>query len=155
MYCTVPGFPLLQYFPEMFKLMSIESVIPSKYLMLFCCLLILPSLVPSIRIFSNKSALTIRWPKYWRFSFSINPSNEYAGLISFKIDWLDLLAVQGTLKSLLQHPSSKASIHWCSVFFMVQFSHPYITTGKPIALTVWPLLAKWCLFFLIHCLGLS
>ena len=155
MYCTIPGFPLLQYFPEMFKLMSIESVIPSKYLMLFCCLLVLPSLVPSIRIFSNKSALTIRWPKYWRFSFSINPSNEYAGLISFKIDWLDLLAVQGTLKSLLQHHSSKASIHWCSVFFMVQFSHPYITTGKPIALTVWPLLAKWCLFFLIHCLDLS
>ena len=98
-------------------------------------LLLLPSIFPSIRVFSNKSALCIRWPKYWSFSFSISPSNEYSGLISFRIDWLDLLAVQGTLKSLLQHHSSKASVLWCSAFFMVQLSHPYTTTGKPIALT--------------------
>ena len=100
-------------------------------------LLLLPSIFPSIRVFSNESTLHIRWPKYWSFSFSISPSNEYSGLISFGIDWFDLLAVQGTLKSLLQHHSSKASILWCSAFFMAQLSHPYMTTGKTIALARW------------------
>ena len=114
--------------------MSIESVIPSNHLIL-CPLLLLPSIFPSIRVFSNKSALRIRWPKYWSFSFNITPSNEYSGLSSFRMDWLDLLTVQGTLKSLLQHHSSKASIFLHSAFFLVQFSHPYMTTGKTIALT--------------------
>ena len=114
---------------SLLKLMLIESVMPSNYLIL-CCPLLLPSIFPSIRVFSNKSALRIRWPKYWSFSFNISPSNEYSGLISFRIDWLDLLAVQGTLKSLLQNHSSKASIVQCSAFFMVQLSHPYMTTGK-------------------------
>ena len=117
------------------KLMSIESVMPSNHLILHCPLLLLPSVFPSIRVFSNESALCIRWPKYWRFSFSISPSNEHPGLISFRMDWLDLLAVRGTLKSLLQHHRSKASIIWCSAFFIVQLSHPYMTTGKTIALT--------------------
>ena len=115
--------------------MSIESVIPSNHLILCCPLFLLPSIFPSIRVFSNELALRIRWPKYWSFSFSISPSNEYSGLISFRMDWLDFLAVQGTLKSLLQHHSSKASILWCSAFFPVQLSHPYMTTGKTIALT--------------------
>ena len=121
--------------------MSIESVMPSKYLVL-CCPLLLTSIFPSIRVFSNESVLYIRWPKYWSFSFSISPSNEYLGLISFRIDWLALLAVQGTLKSLLQHHSSKASILWCSAFFIVRLSHPYITTGKTIALTRWTFVDK-------------
>ena len=108
---------------------------PSNYLTLCCPLLLLPSILPSIRVFSNESALHIRWPKCWSSSFSIRPSNEYSGLISFRIDWLDLLAVQGTLKSLLQHHSSKASIVQCSAFFIVQLSHPYMTTGKTIVLT--------------------
>ena len=108
---------------------------PSNYLILICPLLLLPSIFPNIRVFSNKSALDIRWPKYWSFSFSISPSNEYSGMISFRMDWLDLLAVQGTLKSLLQHHSSKASVLQCSPFFIVQLSHPYMTTGKTIALT--------------------
>ena len=108
---------------------------PSCHLILCCPLLLLPPIPPSIRVFSNESTLHIRWPKYWSFSFSINPSNEHSGLISFRMDWLDLLAVQGTLKSLLQHHSSKASVLWCSAFFTVQFSHPYRTTGKTIALT--------------------
>ena len=120
---------------SLLKLMPIESVMPSRHLILCHPLLLLPSIFPSIRVFSNESALRIRWPKYWSFSFSINPSNEHPGLISFRIDWLDLLAVQGTLKSLLQHHSSKASICWHSAFFMVQLSHPYMTTGKTIALT--------------------
>ena len=107
---------------------------PSNHLILCCPLLLLPSIFPSIRVFSNESVLCIRWPKYWSFSFSISPSNEHSGLISFRMDWLDLLAVQGTLKSLLQHHSSKASILWCSAFFTVQLSHPYTTTGKTIAL---------------------
>ena len=115
--------------------MSIESVMPSNHLIFCCPLLLLPSIFPSIRVFSNESALRIRWPKYWSFSFSISHSNEYSGLISFRIDWLALLAVQGTLKSLLQHPSSKASILQCTAFFIVQLSHPYMTTGKTIALT--------------------
>ena len=115
--------------------MSIESVMPSNYLILCHPLLLLHSIFPSIRVFSNKSVLHIRWPKYWNFSFSISPSNEYSGLISFRMDWLDLLAVQWTLKSLLQHHTSKASIFWHSAFFIVQLSCPYMTTGKTIALT--------------------
>jgi len=115
--------------------MSIESMMPSKHLILCRPLLLLPSTFPSMRVFSNESVLRIRQPKYWSFSFSINPSNEYSGLISFRMSWLDLLAVQGTLKSLLQHHSSKASILQCSAFFMVQLSHPYMTTGKNTTLT--------------------
>ena len=115
--------------------MSIESVMPSNHLILCCPLLLLPSVFPNIRVFSNESALCIRWPKDWSFSFNISPSNEHPGLISFRMDWLYLLAVQGTLKSLLQHHSSKASVLWCSAFFIVQLSHPYMTTGKTIALT--------------------
>ena len=117
------------------KPMSIESVMPSNHLILCHPLFLLPSIFPNIRFFSNESALRIRWPKYWSFSFNISPSNEYPGLISFRMDWLDLLAVQGTLKSLLKHHSSEASILWCSAFFTVQLSHPYMTTGKTIALT--------------------
>ena len=122
---------------SLLKLMSIESVMPSNHLILCCPLLVLPSIFPSIRVFSNVSALCIRWPKYWSFSFNISPSNEYSGPISFRMDWLDLLAVQGTLKSLLQHYSSKASILQHSAFFIVQLSHPYMTTGKTITLTRW------------------
>ena len=117
------------------KLMSIKSVMPSNHLILCRPLLVLPSIFPSIRVFSNESALRIRWPKYWSFSFNIRPSNEHPGIISFRVNWLDLLAVQGTLKSRLQHHSSKASILWCSAFFVIQLSHPYMTTGKTIALT--------------------
>ena len=112
-------------FWSLLKFMSIESVMPSNHLILCCPLLLLPSIFPSIRVFSNESVLCIRWPKYWSFSFSISPSNEYSGLISFRVDWLDLLAVQGTLKSLLQHHSSKASIIWHYAFFIVQLSHPF------------------------------
>ena len=115
---------------------------PSNHLILCRPLLLLPSIFPSIKIFSNESALHIRWPKYWSFSFNISPSNEHPGLISFRMDWLDLLEVQGTLKSLLQHHSSKASILWCSAFFRVQLSHPYMTTGKTIALTRWTFVGK-------------
>ena len=115
--------------------MFIELVMPSNHLILCHPLLLLPSIFPNIRVFSNKSALHVRWPKYWSFSFNISPSNEYPGLISFSMDWLDLLAVQGTLKSLLQHYNSKVSILWCSAFFMVQLSHSYMSTGKTIALT--------------------
>ena len=117
------------------KLMSIESVMPSNHLILCRPLLLLPSIFPSIRVFSDESVLHIKWPEYWCFSFSISPSNEYSGLIFFRIDWFDLLAVQGIVKSLLQHHNSKASIPWHSVFFKVQLSHPYVTTGKTIALT--------------------
>ena len=117
------------------KPMSIESVMPSNHLSICCPLLLLPLIFPSIRVFSNESALRIRWPKYWRFSFNISSSNEHPGLISFRMDWLDLLAVQGTLKNLLQHHSSKASIPWHSAFFIVQLSHPYMTTRKTIAFT--------------------
>ena len=116
--------------------MSTESVIPSNHLILWCPLLLLPSVLSSIRIFSVKSALCIRWPKYWSFSFSLSPSYEHSGFTSFRIGWFDLLAAQGTLKSLLQHHNSKASILQCSTFFMVQLSHPYVTTGKTIALTI-------------------
>ena len=132
--------------------MSIESVMPSSYLILWRPLLLLPPIPPSIRVFTNESILHIRWPKYWNFCFNISPSNEYSGLISFGMDWLDLLAVQGTLKSLLQHHSSKPSILQCSAFFIVQLSHPYMTTGKTIALNRQ---TKSCLYFLICCLGWS
>ena len=124
-------------YQSLLKLMSIELVMPSNHLIFYSPLLLLPSIFPSIRVFSNESVLHIRWPKFWSLSFSISPSNEYSGLISFRIDWLDLLAIQGTLKSLLQHHSSKASILWRSAFFIVQLSHPYVTTGKTIALTRW------------------
>ena len=127
---------------SLLKLMSIESVMLSNHLILYCPLLFLPSIFPSIRVFSSESTLRMRWPKYWSFSFGISPSNEYSGLISFKMDWLDLLAVQGTLKSLLQHHSSKASILQRSAFFIVQLSHPYMTAGKTIALTRWTFMAK-------------
>ena len=123
------------------KLMSIELVMPSNHLIL-CRPLLLPPIPPSIRVFSNESTLHMRWPKYWSCSLSISPSNEHPGLVSFRMDWLDLLAVQGTLKSLLQHHSSKVSILWCSAFFRVQLSHPYMTTGKTIALTRWTCVDK-------------
>ena len=122
--------------------MSIQLVIPSNHLILCRPLLLLPPIPPSIRLFSNESTLHMRWPKYWSFSFSVSPSSEHPGLISFRMDWLDLLAVQGTLKSLLQHHSSKPSILQCSAFFTVQLSHPYMTTGKTIALTRWTLVGK-------------
>ena len=132
--CSTPGPLSITNSRSLPKLMSIESVIPSNHLICHS-LLLLPSIFPSIWFCSNKSALCIRWPKYWSFSFNISPSNEHPGLISLRLDWLDPLAVQGTLKSLLQHHSSKASILWCSAFFTVQLSHPYMTTGKTIALT--------------------
>ena len=125
---------------------------PSNHLFLCHPLLLLPSVFPSIRVFSNESAFHIRWPKYWSFSFSINPSNEYSGLISFRMDWLDLLAVQETLKHLLQHHSSEASILWHSAFFMVQFSHSYVTIGKTIALTIWIFVGK-VMFLLFNMLS--
>ena len=127
---------------SLLKHMSFESMMPPNHLILCHPLLLPPSTFPSIRVFSNESVLQIRWPKYWSFSFSISPSNEYSGLISFRIKWLALLAVQGTLKSLLQHHSPKASVLWCSAFFIVQFSHPYMTIGKTKALTRWNLMAK-------------
>ena len=124
------------------QIMSIKSVMPSSHLILCHPLLLLPPIPLSIRVFSNESTRRMRWPKYWSFSFSISPSNEHPGLISFRMDWLDLLAAQGTLKSLLQHHSSKASILWHSAFFTVQLSHPYMTTGKTIALTRWTFVGK-------------
>ena len=127
---------------ELAKLMSIDSVMPSNHLILCHPLLLLPSIFPSIRVFSNESAFHIRWPKYWSFTFSINPSNEYSGLISFRIDWFDLLEVQETLKGLLQHHGSKSSVLWHSAFFMVQLLYPYMTTGKTIALTIWTFVSK-------------
>ena len=127
---------------SLLKLMSVEMMMSSNYLILGFPLLLPPSIFPRIRVFSNESVLHIRWPKYWSFSFNIRPSNEYSGLISFKMDWLDLLTVQGTLKSLLQHHSSKASILRCSAFFLVQLLHLYMTTGKTITLTRWTTLAK-------------
>ena len=131
MYCSMPGFPVIHYLPDFaHTLMSIESVMPSNHLILCHHLPPLPSVFPSTRVFSTESALPIRWPKYWSFIFSISLSNEYSELTSFRSDWLDLPAVQGTLKSLLQHHSSKASILWCSAFFMVQLLHPYTTTGN-------------------------
>ena len=137
------------------RLTSIESVMPSSHLILCHPLLLLPSIFPSIRVFSDESALRIRWPKYWSFNFIISPTNEHPGLISFRMDWLDLLAVQGTLKSLLQHHSSKEAILWRSAFFTVQLSHPYTITGKTIALTRWTFVGKVSLCFSICCLGWS
>jgi len=140
--CSTPGSLSFTISQSLLKLMSIQSVMLSNHLILCCPLLLPPSIFLSIRVFSNESVLPIQRPKYWSFSFSISPSNEYSGLISFMMDWFDLLAVQGTLKSLLQHHSSKASILWCSAFFMVQLSHPYMTTGKTIALTRWTFVSK-------------
>ena len=127
---------------NLLKLMSYESVMPSDHLILCHPLVLLPSIFPNIRVFSNKSVFQIRRPKYWKFTFNISPSSEYSGLISFRMDWLDLLAVQGTLKSLFQHHSLKASILWCSAFFIVQLSHPYMPTGKTIVLTRWNFVGK-------------
>ena len=148
---STPGLPVHHQLPSLPKPMSIESVMPSNHLIL-CCPLLLPSIFPNIRVFSNESALHIRWPKYWSFSFNISPSNEHLGLISFRMDWLDLLVVQRTLKSLLQHHSWKASILWHVAFFIVQLSHPYMSTGKTIALTKWTFVGKVMslLFFLIN-----
>ena len=137
MNCSTPGLLSITNSRSLPKPMSIELVMPSNHLILCCSLLLLPLIFPSIRVFSNESPLCIRWPKYWSFSFNISPSNEHPGLISFRINWFDLLAVQRTLKSLLQHHNSKASILWLSVFFMVQLSHPYMTTRNTIALTIW------------------
>ena len=145
---AVPGTAACQYSLSfiiswsLLKVMSMESVMPSSHIILCGPFLFLLSIFPSMRGLSKESALCIRWPKYWIFSFSISPSNEYSGLISFRVDWFDLLAVQGTLKSLLQHHSSKASILQCSAFFMVKLLHPYITTGKTIALAIWPFVSK-------------
>ena len=140
--CSTPNFLSITNSQSLLKLMSIKLVMPSNHWILCCPLLLLPSVFPSTRVFSNQSVLCIRWPKYWSFSFSISPCSEYPGLISFRMDWLDLLAVQGTLKSLLQHHSSKASILRCSAFFTGQLSHPYMTTGKTIALSRWTLVGK-------------
>ena len=134
---STPGLPSVTNSWSSLRLMSSESVMPSGHLILCRPLLLLPLIPPSIRVFSNESTLHMRWPKYWSFSFSISPSKEHPGLISFRMDWLDLLAVQRTLRSLLQHRSSKASILWPSAFFTVQLSHPYMTTGTTIALTRW------------------
>ena len=132
---SMPGSLTITNSQSLLKLTSIESMMPSNRLILCRPLLLLPSVLPNIRVFSNESVLCIRWPKYWNFSFSISPSSEYSGLISFRMEWFDLLSVQGTLKSLLQHHSLKASILWRSAFFMAQLSHPYVTSGKNIALT--------------------
>ena len=140
--CSTPGFPVLHCLLSLRKFMSIELVMLSNDLIFCHPLLLLPSIFPSIRVFSNESAFCIRWPTYWSFSFSISPSNEYSGLIFFRMGWLDLLAVQGTLKSLFQHHSSKASILQPSAFFMVQFSHSYMTTGRIIALIRWTFVGK-------------
>ena len=137
---------------SLLKLMSIESIMPSNHLILCCLLLLLPSIFPSSRVFSNESALCIRWPKYWSFSFSISPSNEYSGLIPFRIDWFDLLAVQGTLMSLLQNHNVKTSILWCLAFFKVQLSHLCMTTGKTIVLTMETFVSKM-MFLLFNTLS--
>ena len=153
---STPGLPVHHQLPELAQthVHWVSDVLPSSHplscpsppalshLILCCPLLLLPSIFPSIRVFSNESVLRIKWPKYWSFNFNISPSNEHPGLISFRMDWLDLLAVQGTLKSLLQHHSSKASILWHSGFFIVQLSHPYMITGKTIALTRWTFVGK-------------
>ena len=156
---STPGLPVHHQLPEFTQTHAIESVMPSSHLILCRPLFLLPLIPPSIRVFSNESALRIRWSKYWSFSFNISPSNEHPGLISFRKDWLDLLTVQGTLKSLLQHHSSKASILQRSAFFTFQFSHPYMTTGKTKALTRWTFVGKvMSLLFIkkhICCLGWS
>ena len=146
--CSTPGFPVFHHLPELAQTHVVESVMPSDHLILCHPLLLLPSIFPSIRVFSNESALCTSWLKYWSSSFIISPSNEYSGLISFRMDWLDLLAVQATLKSLLQNHSSKTSILWHSAFFIVQLSHPYVTTGKTIALARQNFVSKViCLLF--------
>ena len=154
MECSTPGSLSITNSQSLLKLMS-KSVMPSNHLILCHPLLLLPSIFPSIRVFPNESVLCIRWPKDWSFNFSISPSNEYSKLISFRMNWLDLLAVQGALKSLLQHHSSKASILLHSAFFVVQLSCPYMTTGKSIALTRWTLVGKVMSLLLICCLGWS
>ena len=133
--CSMPGLPVHHQLLELAQTHVCRVHVAIQHPILCCPLLLPPSIFPSIRVFSNESVLHIRWPKYWRFSFSISPSNEHSGLISFRMDWLDFLAVQGALKSLLQHHSSKASVFWSSAFFIVQISHPYMTTGKTITLT--------------------
>ena len=155
MYCSTPGSLSTANSRSLLKLMSIESAMPSNHLIL-CCSLLQPSASSRIRVFSNESVLHIRWPKYWSFNFSISPSND-SGLISFRMDWFDFLAVQGTLKSLLQHHSSKASVLRCSAFFIVQLSHPYMTTGKTIALTRWTFVGKVMslLFNMLSRLGIT
>ena len=150
--CSTPGLAVHQQLPELLKCMTIELVMPFNHLVFCPLLLLLPSIFPSIRVFSDKSFLHIRWPKYWSFSFSISPSNEHSGLISFRLDWLNLLAVQRTLKRPLQHHSSKVPIPWCSAFFIVQLSHPYMTTGKNIALTRWTFIGK-VMFLLFNMLS--
>ena len=140
--CNTPGFSVHHQLPELAQTHPIDSVMPSNHLILCHPLLLLPSIFPSTRVFSNESVFGIRWPEYWSFSFNIRPTNEHPGLISFRMDWLDLLALQGTLKSLLQHHSSKASILQHSAFFTVQLSHPYVTTGKTIALSRWTFVGK-------------
>ena len=152
--CSMPGLPAITNSQSLLKLMSIESVMPSNYVILCHPLLLLPSVLPSIRVL-NESVLLIRWPKYWSFSFHLSPSNEHPGLISFRMDWLDLLAVQGTLKSFLQYHSSKASILQCSAFFIVQLSHPYMTPGKTIALMRQSFVGKVMSRLLTCCLGWS
>ena len=155
---STTGLPVHHQLPESTQTHVLEWVMPSNHLILCHPLLLLPSIFPSIKVFSNESALHIRWPKYWSFSFSISPSNEQPGLISFRMDWLDLLAVQGTFKSLLQCHNSKASILQCSAFFIVQLPHPYMTIGKTIAMTKWTFVGKVksnSLCFLICCLGWS
>ena len=147
---SMPGLPFGHW--SLLKFMFIELVMPSNHLILCCPFLLLPSIFLSIRVFSNESAVGIRWPKYW--SFNINPSTEYFGLISFRIDWFDLLAVQGTLRSLLQHHNLKASVLWCPAFFMVHLSHLYMTTGKTITLTIWTFVSKMMSLLLIYNLGL-
>ena len=156
MNCSMPGFPALHYHSEFsLKLMSIEPVMLSNHLILCCRLLHPPSIFPSNRVFSDESILPIRWPKHWSFSCSISPSNEYSGLISFRMDWLDLLAVQGTLKSVLQHHTSKASVLWQLAIFIAQLSHPYMTTGKTIALIRQTFVGKVTSLFLICCPGFN
>ena len=142
MNCSTPASLPITKSQSFLKLMSTKLVMPSYHLIYSLPLLLLYSIFPTIRVFTKESVLHIRWPKYWSFRFSISPSNEYSGLISFRIDWFDLLAAQGTLKSLLQHHSSKASVLWCSAFIIVQLSHPYMTTGKTIALTRWTFVGK-------------
>jgi len=152
--CSTPGIPVHHQVPSSNSCPSSQWCHPN-HLIIYRRLLLLPSIFPSIRVFSKESVLHIKWPQYWSFSFSISPSNEYSGLISFRMDWLDLLAVQGTLKSLLQHRNSKSSILWCSAFFIVQFSHPYMTTGKIIPLTRWNFVGKVTSLLLMCCLGWS
>ena len=155
--CSTSGLPVHHQLnsQSLLKLTSIELVMPSNHLILCRPLLLLPSTFPSIRVFSNESVLQNRWPKYWSFSFNISPSNEHPGLISFRMDWQDPLAIQGTFNSILQHHSSKLSILWCLSFYIVQLSHPYMTTGKTIALTRRTFFAKVMSLFLICCLGYS